>query len=163
MNLVPLVVPVTLSMFFALSGRTRHVSLDGADTFRYSPALACLIAFCSLLYACAPLLPRVVDPKDPWFYYFFYGASAAAAMLFAVYLWRYRIVVTSDAITAGAFWHRQFLLSDVVRLQLNSQANQCLLRFRAGKRLRLSGLLGDFDALVRLLRSRCSESAYVGP
>jgi hypothetical protein len=116
MNSVVLVVPLVLSIFAALSRRSSHVSKQGLEVFAFPGALVCFLALSSWLIAFAPLWMPIIKPQlgppaneD----YFFFGVFGGLGMLFAAYLYCYRVTVGPEVFSVGAFSRKQFRLADI--------------------------------------------------
>ena len=157
MNSVVLVVPLVLSIFAALSRRSSHVSKQGLEIFAFPGALVCFLALSSWLIAFAPLWIPIIKPQigPPAIEdYFFFGVFGGLGMLFAAYLYCYRVTVGPEVFSVGAFSRKQFRLADIreVKLQKGQRSGQYFVYMHSGKRLQFSGLLSGFEALTKLLR-----------
>lgn len=157
MSPIVLIVPAALSILAVLSRRSGHVSVQGAEVFTFPTLLIFIVALCSSLIGFAPFWVHFVKPemaapeiKD----YFLFGVYGGLGILFAAYLYCYRVIVGIEVFSVGAFSRRQFRLVDIreVKLQKGQRSSEYVVCMRSGKRLRFSALLSGFEALTTLLR-----------
>ena len=157
MNPVVLVVPLVLSILAAVSRRSKHVSKQGLEIFAFPGVLVCVMALSSSLIAFAPIWIPIVKPQmtPPTIEaYLFFGAFGGLGIVFAAYLFYYRVIVGPEDFAVGALVRKEFRLVDIreVKLQKGQRSSQYFVYLRSGKRLRFSGLLSGFEALTKLLR-----------
>jgi hypothetical protein len=153
--LTPLFTSVTLSLVAAACAASRHRVTDTEDTFGFSPVLGYLMLFCGVFFCIAPLLPRAAGdiPKPEFF--FMFAPGWGGAFLASIFFFRYRVVLTDTTLTVGAFQRRQLSVDDIIDWDvIKGQRNSELVVYlRDGGKLRLSGLLSDFDQLVGMVNS----------
>jgi hypothetical protein len=98
----------------------------------------------------APFVPGVAGPAEfPWFFAFF-AALATAAFVASIFFLRYRVVFDVESLNVRFLFNEQIIpLTDVIDTDvLDGRARELIVYLRGGHRLRLSGLLQDFDGLV---------------
>lgn len=109
--------------------------------------------FGALLFCIVPLLPGASGNTPTMTFFLAFTPFSCGAFLASIYFSRYRVVVTKETLTVGAFRRRAVSFSDVVdwdRLE-GRYDDELLVYLRDNKRLRFSGLLSDFDTLVELI------------
>jgi hypothetical protein len=113
------------------------------------------MTFCGLFFCAVPFLPGASGniPRSLIFWYFspfWCGAFAAA-----VFFFRYRVTVTDETLTVGAFRRRVIVYADVIDCDVikGLRSSELLVYLRNGQRLRFSGLLNNFDELVGMVTS----------
>lgn len=154
-SLTPLFTSVSLSLVAAACAVSRHQVTDAEDTFSFSPVLGYLMLFCGVFFCVAPLLPRSAGniPKPEFFFLFapFWGG----AFLASIFFFRYRVVIADTTLTIGAFQKRQLSAKDIIDWDLirGQRSSELVIYLQDGGKLRLSGLLGDFDELVGMVNS----------
>lgn len=151
--LVPILTSITLTVVIAICGHAHHRHSDGADTFYFFPVLSYLMLFGALLFCIVPLLPGASGNTPTMTFFLAFTPFSCGAFLASIYFSRYRVVVTKETLTVGAFRRRAVSFSDVVdwdRLE-GRYDDELLVYLRDNKRLRFSGLLSDFDTLVELI------------
>lgn len=70
-----------------------------------------------------------------------------------VYFLKYRITIEGDRVSEGAYFKRDFSMSDIVEAKKmeGSRSAQLEIALRNGRKLTISGLLADFDSLADLI------------
>ena len=81
----------------------------------------------------------------------FWGGAFARALHFI----NYRVVVRDATLTVGAFWRRVIPFTDVVDWNVvrGNRSSELWIYRKNGKRLKFTGLLGDFENLVGMVNS----------
>jgi hypothetical protein len=153
--LTPLMTSLTLTTVCGICARSHHQATDDSDTFTISPVVGYLMVCVGLLCCAVPLLPGAAGDisSTRFFWYsspFWFFAFTAAAFFF-----RYRVVVTDNALTYGAFQRRVVPFSEVIDFDVlqGRRSSELWIYLRTGKRLRFSGMLSDFDDLVGMVNS----------
>ena len=151
-----LLTPITLSVVAAVCARSHHQASDTDDTFVLPKFVGYLMIACGLVFCAIPFLPRPRggDLSAAKFYLIcvpFWGG----AFLAAAYFFRYRVVITANTLTVGAFRRRTISFEDVVDYDVLSgrYSPELVVYLRSGKKFTLSGMLPDFDELVGLINS----------
>jgi hypothetical protein len=73
----------------------------------------------------------------------------------SVYFFCYRVIVKDESITIGAFRKRVIPCESIIDWDVlkGNRSSELIVYLRGGERLRLSGLIGDFDELVGMINS----------
>ena len=135
----------------------KQVLQRGVQIFTFPGALVCLMALIPSVIAFAPFWVPLVKPQmDPPALedYLFFGAFGGLGLVFAAYLFCYRVMIGPESFSVGSFVKEKFRLSDIreVKLQAGERRREYLVYMDSGKRLRFSGLLSGFEVLTELLR-----------
>jgi len=124
------------------------------STFRWprGTPLFCLIGLYAFgfLTAAQPSLTNLTVGKVVIAAYFLLGT------LFAIYLYRFRVIVDATSIRAGAFFLKRIEFADVVRATY-AQSNGCghiTLHARHGMRISISETINDFGTCARAINSK---------
>lgn len=151
--LTPLVVGLVLAAVTALGARTRHQVIGNRLIYRFPPALAYLMMGIGLLFVGAPFLPGVVGKMGFLKFASFLWLFALFAIGAGVYFLKYRITIEGDRVSEGAYFKRDFSMSDIVEAKKmeGSRSAQLEIALRNGRKLTISGLLADFDSLADLI------------
>ena len=94
--------------------------------------------------------------KDNAFMPWIFGIIACVFTYAAAYFLYYRLIVTADVLTVGAFFRSKIPLTDVIDTDIKEggRSRELIIYARDGRRIRVSGLVGDFDDLEGTVRSR---------
>lgn len=149
----PLFVGLTLAAITALGARSHHQVTSDGQVFKIPPATAYLMIAIGLLFVGAPFWPGAAGNMDFLTFASFFWGFALFAVLFGVYLLKYRVVVDGDTVTIGAFFDRSFSQQDVeaVQLKRGSRSAELIIRLRSSRKVVISGMLGDFDVFANIM------------
>jgi hypothetical protein len=88
----------------------------------------------------------------PWVF----GLIACVFSYTSAYFLHYRIIITEDVLTVGAFFRSRIPLTDVIDTDIKEggRSRELTIYVRDGRRIRVSALIGDFDDLDGTIRSR---------
>ena len=158
MHLQPLtsvVVSAALSVVSAVCAASHHKETESEDTFAFSPFVGYLMLFCGVFFCVAPLLPRAAGDIPRICFFFSFSPAWGGAFLASIYFFRYRVVVTDATLTVGAFRRRQLSFDEVIDWDVirGQRSSELLIYLRNGDKLKLSGLLSDFDELAGMVNS----------
>jgi hypothetical protein len=147
-----LAVGLVLGLLTFIAGRSHHHVTDSADIFTFPRAIGYLFSAVALLTFVVPFIVR--EPGDLNVQLML----IAMALLFftgAMHFFRYRVIVTDESVTIGSFRRRVILCDSIVDWDLirGSRSSELLVYLKNGEKLRLSGLIGDFDELVGMINS----------
>ena len=153
--LTPLVVNIAIAVLIA-RGKREHSREDGNNEVFFFPAIYCrLLILTSLFLASVPFWPGALGSSNAdaamlcgvaW-------TLSAASALGALYLHKYFLSVGPGSFTVGSFIKRTYATTEIIHTESvkKQQASACLLQLKGGKRVRISGLLTDFQRLEWLL------------
>ena len=150
--LAPLAVPLTASAILALAARSRHRRQGDKDIYQLPTPLAYLMAIFGVFFLAVPFIPRIGGP-DPvkLYFYAFFAAFSAGAFGCALWFVRYRVTVSATTVAVRFLLRERVIpFTDIIDsdVLVGRQARELIVYLRNGHRLRLSGLLQDFDELV---------------
>ncbi|WP_201314613.1 hypothetical protein [Dyella sp. EPa41] len=93
------------------------------------------------------------------------AAYFLASTLFAIYLYRFRVVVDATSIRTGAFFIKQMKFADVVRAKYaqGDGCGQIILYASNGMRIHIWETINDFEACARAINSGLPEHHSVAP
>lgn len=160
MNLAPLiaiVVSLGTAALMALGSREHRRICDGVEIYRFPAVYTYLFVGSFATFSVVACMPSLTGP-DP--------AAIAAFWLFPVlafvgglYFFRYRLVIDGGEIIVGAFSRRHIDLGQIVDTKLQTgQGAELTLVLGDGSKIRLSGLLTDFDLMSQTLLERIGKS-----
>lgn len=148
--LTPMVVSLGIAALAALGSREHRRVQDDVEIYKFPSVYTYLFAGVFALFAAVACMPSLTghDPATMAAFWLF----PALALVGGLYFFRYRLVVDQGGITVGAFARRHIDLQQVVdtRLQTGRGAELTLV-LEDGAKVRLSGLLTDFDLLSQTL------------
>jgi hypothetical protein len=149
------VVGVTLSVLVAVSARHGRQTSEGTEVFSFSPLLGATTVACGLFLCAVPLVPGIKGNTSPFKFFLELFPFWGGAFAISAYLFRYRIAVTNTTLTIGAFTRKTFQFEDVIDWDIvgGQRGSQLFVYLRSGRKLRISGLIGDFDGLTSLVNS----------
>ena len=119
--------------------------------YKFPSVIGYLMLVCGLLFLCFPFLPMRHSANDmsPMLFFLFFAAFAACAFAAAAYFFRFRVVVGDTTLTFGSFHREQIALSDVIDTDIISgRSPELIVYVRGGRRVKFSGMLGDFADLA---------------
>jgi hypothetical protein len=155
-NAVPiqLVVGLAFAVIAFFAARSRHDTVGNEEIYKYPSIVGYLMAGSGCFFALIPFLTRGRGDTSPALFLFF-ATFAAGAFAAAMYFFRYRVVVSDTTLTYGTFGQTSVLLTDVMDSLVTSGRNpQMTVYLRDGRRLKFSGMLGDFGNLVTTINTR---------
>jgi len=146
---------VTLAVVCALAARSHHQSSDEEDVFRVPSGIACLMLGFAVFFCLVPFFPGASGHLAPGRFFWYFVPFWGGAFFFALYLFRYRVIVRGGTLTTGAFRRRVISFADVIDWDLPSESKspELWVYLNSGKKVKFSGMLGDFDDLVGLVNS----------
>lgn len=144
------VVPLVLSVVLAVSARSRHKHLADEDIYCLPLPLAYLMAVIGIGFLGVPFIPGVEDTASPLWFDAFFAAFSTAAFGASTFFMRYRVILSAKSLDVRYLLNERIIpLTDIIDTNvLEGRANELIVYLRGGRRLRLSGLLQDFDELV---------------
>jgi hypothetical protein len=155
-HLTALLISTSLAVVVSISARHHHQRSAGVATFTFSPVIGYLTLACGVLFLVAPLLAGASgDISDTasliMFAPFWVGAFVASAFFF-----RYRVVINQSTLTVVSLYRRVVPFRDIVDLDViqGQRGSELIVYLKNGRKLRLSGLLGDFADLARMIDSQ---------
>jgi hypothetical protein len=154
-SLTPFVVSISLSVVSAVCAAGHHKETDSEDTFAFPPFVGYLMLFCGIIMCLAPLLPGAAGDIPRVQFFFMFCPFWGGAFLASIYFFRYRVVITDTTLTLGSLRRRQLIFDDVIDWDVikGGRSSELVIHLRDGEKLRLSGLLSDFDELVGMVNS----------
>jgi hypothetical protein len=163
--LTPFFTSVTLSLVVAACATSHHRETDSEDTFGVSPVAGYFMLFCGVFFCLAPLLPHAAGSIPTTRFFFMFSPFWSGAFLASVYFFRYRIVITDTTLTIGAFRRRQFSVEDIIDWDVirGNRSSELVIYLRSGEKLRISGLVADFDEVVGMVNSHMAIRPHGSP
>ena len=161
--LLPTSVVVRLALYvvLAVSARSRHKHLVDKDIYCLPLSLAYLMAVIGIGFLGVPFIPGVKGSASPLWFDACFAAFSAAAVVASIFFMRYRVIVGAKSLDVRFFFTERIIpLTDVIDTNvLEGRARELIVYLRRGRRLKLSGLLQDFDDLVaRIHASQASRT-----
>jgi hypothetical protein len=156
-NAVPvqLVVALAFAMIAFVAGRSHHDTVGNDEIYRYPSIVGYLMVGCGCFFLVIPFLTGARGDAPPVVFSLFFAAFAAGAFAAATYFFRYRVVVSDTTLTYGTFGQTSVPLTDVMDCLVTVGRNQEMTVYlRDGRRVKFSGMLGDFGSLVSTLNNR---------
>lgn len=144
------VVPLVLSVVLAVSARSRHKHLADKDIYCLPLPLAYLMAVIGVGFLGVPFIPGVEGTAAPLWFDAFLAAFSTAAFGASTFFMRYRVIFGAKSLDVRFLLNERIIpLTDIIDTNvLEGRASELIVYLRDGRRLRLSGLLQDFDDLV---------------
>lgn len=157
--MVPALTGLTLTALLLLASREHHHSEGEVEVFKYPSALAYLMFACALGFTGLPFLPGAQGDMHFITFASPIWTMALIAAVFGAYLRKFRIRVGHRELSIGAWRRRTIHCADITAIQVTrgNGPPQMRLSLRDGERIRISGMLTDFEALAqRMTGSRAS-------
>lgn len=156
-----LLTPISLSIVAGICARSHHQASAADDTFAIPPFVGYLMLGCGAFFCFVPFLPRAAGDMSATRFLFIMTPAWGGAFAAAIYFFRYRVVVTDATLTVGAFRKRVIPFEDVIDYDVisGSRSAELVVYLRDGTKLKLSGLLPDFDELVGMINSHMATPA----
>jgi hypothetical protein len=146
--LTPFVGILIAALAFA-SSRMRHETIGDADYYKSPVFLAYMMMGVTVFGTWAAFLPWKDNATMPWVF----GFIACVFGYAAAYFLRYRVIVTADYLTVGAFSKRQIPMANVFDTDIvEGRSRQLIVFARNGIRIQISGMIGDLDGLIDSVR-----------
>jgi hypothetical protein len=146
--LTPFVGILIAALAFA-SSRIGHETIGKADYYKFPVYLAYMFMGITVFGTWAAFLPWKDNATMPWVF----GFIACVFSYAAAYLLRYRVIVTDDYLTVGAFSKTQVPMANVFDTDIvEGRSRQFIIFARGGIRIQISGMIGDLDALIDSVR-----------
>jgi hypothetical protein len=149
--LTPLVVSTSLGLMSALSARMRHRISGGVETYRYPAYMAWL----GILACALSLWGAATCWRDGAIGIAIAGAISFLLMLiFSIYGFHFRAILTESGLTIGAFHRSHVPFGDIIDAEMRegARSRELVIFIRDGGRIRISGMLADFEDFVTKLR-----------
>jgi len=149
MNLAPftpMVVSLGVAALAALGSREHRRVQGDVETYKFPSVYTYLFVGAFAFFAVVACMPSLTgrDPTTIAAFWLF----PALAFVAGLYFFRYRLVIDRGWITVGAFSPRHIDLGQVVDAKLHTgRGAELTLVLEGGSKVRLSGLLTDFDLL----------------
>jgi hypothetical protein len=136
-----------------ICARSHHRVSEDADIFTVSPVAAYLMLGVAIFFCIVPFIPGVAGHNSTTAFFwefspFWLGAFAASAHFF-----RYQVIVRDNTITYGSFRRAVVPFSEVIDFDVQRNSSELLFYLKSGRKLKFSGMLGDFDELVGMVNS----------
>jgi hypothetical protein len=149
--LTPFVGILIAALTFA-SSRMRHQTIGEADYYKFPAYLAYMMLGVTVFGAWAAVIPWKDSTIMPWIF----GFVACLFTYAAAYLLHYRVVVTGDVLTVGAFLRSRIPLASVIDTDIKEggRSRELIIYARDGRRIRISGLIGDLEDLEGNVRDK---------
>jgi hypothetical protein len=146
--LTPFVGILIAALAFA-SSRMRHETIGDADYYKFPGYLAYMMMGVTAFGTWAAFIPW----KDNWTMPWVFGFIACVFSYAAAYFLRYRVIVTADYLTVGAFSKRQIPMANVFDTDIvEGRSRQFIIFARDGIQIQISGMIGDLDGLIDSVR-----------
>ena len=146
--LTPFVGLFIAALAFA-SSRIRHETIGAADYYRFPAYLAYMMMGVTIFATWAAFLPWENNWTMPWVF----GFIACVFSYAAAYSLRYRVIVTDDCLTVGAFYKRQIPMANIFDTDIvEGRSRQFIIFARDGLRIQISGVISDLDGLIDSVR-----------
>ena len=160
-SLTPLMTGITLSIVCGLAARGHHKKADGQDVFSIPAGIAWLMASMGVLFCIVPFLPGVSGKTSPIHFFWEFAPFWGGAFFAALYFFSYRVIVGDRTFTYGAFCRTAVPFTEVIDFDVidGKQSSELWVYLKNGKRLKFSGLLGDFYEWVDLVDDRMAGSS----
>jgi hypothetical protein len=147
----------------ALANSRRRIRDASGDVYAFHPVVALLCygaaGLAAYAIAASKAMDRSLDGSDE----LLTGILLGVTLLFVLagaYFQRYRVRFDGASLEYGAFVRRGAPLPELIDYDvLPSELRRLLLYLRDGRRPTVSGLIGDFDALVADVAAHCRRYA----
>jgi hypothetical protein len=145
------------SIIAVVAARSHHKVTDSADIFKFPSIVGYFCSFVAampwLAWAFWPGLSSRGELDPPMLVAL--GIATLLCLLSALYFFRYKVVVSDDHITIGAFRRRMISCETIIDWDLirGSRDSELIVYLKGGERVRLSSMLIDFDELVGMINS----------
>jgi len=127
------------------SSRIGHETIGEADYYKFPVYLACMFMGVTVFGIWAAFLPW----KDNWTMPWVFGFIACVFSYAGAYLLRYRVIVTADYLSVGAFSKRQIPMANIFDTDIvEGRSRQFIIFARGNIRIQISGMIGDLDGLI---------------
>jgi hypothetical protein len=145
-------VGLVIAVLTVASSRIRHQTIGESDYYKFPVYLAYMMMGVTVFGSWAAFLPWPDNWTMPWVF----GLIACVFGYASAYFLHYRIIVTEDVLTVGAFFRSRIPLTDVIDTDIKEggRSRELIIYVRDGRRIRVSGFVGDFDDLDGTIRSR---------
>jgi hypothetical protein len=155
------VVPLVLSVVLAVSARSRHQHLADKDIYCLPLPLAYLMAIIGVGFLGVPFILGVESTAAPLWFDVFFAAFSTAAFGASTFFMRYRVILGAKSLDVRFLLNERIIpFTDIIDTNvLEGRARELIVYLRGGRRLRLSGLLQDFDNLVARIQDAQASRA----
>ena len=151
--LTPIVVSLGAAALMTLGSREHRCVRDGVEIYRFPAVYTYLFVGTFTIFSVVACMPSLTGP-DPAAIAVFW-LFPALAFVGGLYFFRYRLVIDGGEITVGGFSRRRIDLRQVVDTTLRTgRGAELILVLGNGSKVRLSGLLTDFDLMSQTLLGR---------
>jgi hypothetical protein len=159
----PFLVGLTLAGIRLLAKRDHHETVEGNDVYKYSSGLGYLLMVFGLIFAAIPLLPIPKGNASAFSYLGFFWLFSLVMFASAIYILKYRLTMHANYFSDGAFTQRTIQFRDIASttVQRGASISGLYITLSSGKKIRFSGMLGDFETLVDRM-TRCAEANQNG-
>jgi hypothetical protein len=146
--LTPFVGLLIATLAFA-SSRIRHETIGAADYYKFPVYLGYMMMGVTVFATWTAFIPW----KDNWTMPWVFGLIACVFSYAAAYFLRYRVIVTADCLTVGAFSKRQIPMANIFDTDIvEGRSRQFIIFAREDLRIQISGMIGDLDGLIDSVR-----------
>lgn len=160
-NAVPiqLVVALAFAGIAFVAARSHHDTVGNDEIYKYPSIVGYLMVGSGCFFLLIPFLTGARGDAPPVVFSLFFTAFAACAFAAATYFFRYRVVVSDTTLTYGTLGQTSVPLTDVMDSLVTAGRNQEMTVYlRDGRRVKFSGMLGDFGSLVSTINNRRAGS-----
>ena len=148
--LTPMVVSLGMAALAALGSREHRRVQGDVEIYKFPSVYTYLFFGAFAFFAVVACMPSLTgrNPVTIATFWLF----PALAFVGGLYFFRYRLVIDRGGMTLGAFFRRHIDLGQVVDAKLKTgRGAELTLVLRGGSKVRLSGLLTDFELLSQIL------------
>lgn len=148
--LTPMVVSLGIAALAALGSREHRRVQGDVEIYKFPSVYTYLFVGIFAVFAVVACMPSLTghDPATIATFWLF----PSLAFVGGLYFFRYRLVIDRGVVTVGAFSRRHIDLGQVVDARLKTgRGAELTLVLGDGSKVRLSGLLTDFDLLSQTL------------
>jgi hypothetical protein len=133
-----------------IAARSHHLEVDNKEIYKYPAVIGYLMLGIGLAVVVVAFLPSTRGHESLAWMLLHFWPFPAFAFCAAIYFFRYRIILDDVSFEYGALKRSRVLRSDVIDTETNREGRspELFVYLRNGKRLRFSGLLGDFDSFA---------------
>jgi hypothetical protein len=143
---------------------SRDQKVEGGTVFEYPPFLGYLMAACGLLLLFAVFIPGIEGNESKIQFFLTVSPFWFGAIAFSVYVLRYRVTVSEDGVAIRAYRQTQITNAEIVDTDLlNGRSPELVVYLRNGHRIRLSGMLQEFNLLASMITGKLTRDGQVRP
>jgi hypothetical protein len=159
-TLTLLMICIVISIIVAVGIRAYQASRDEADTFMVSPIYGCTMIVLGLVFYAAPYSLGIGGTSSPSLVIWCFAPFWLGAFIAAIYFLLYQVtILDQDTFTVGAFRQRVIRRSEIIDWDFIqwTRNSELWVHLKSGTKVRLLGLLNDFDELAQMMYSEMAS------